>query len=411
MKPGRELSYPRQQDYFDGFRDHLNRAVTRRLQTDYTIAAELSGGFDSSSVVVTAGEIYRTTPEGLPPFETLSRVFGEMACDESDYIRAVNERVPFNSNCFSPPEEVGYEGVAEEQWRTDTPAAHLPGGETLHMRRIFSAIGARTLLTGLGGDEVVWDNDYVNDLAACGRYLDYLKASRRVSAGPGAWLNSLARSVLRWMTPSPARRLYRNTVGGSWRPPDWAHPETVERFARYLQSVEQVSAGFPTPSQNAAARGVQSPRLLWELETLESRRVHQGVELRHPFLDRALAEYVLAIPFAQRLPPGGQRKYLTRRGLGSLLPDIVRLREYKTPFSAFENERIRKSREMTEGEIFGSDRWVSARYVSKERSAGLWRQYQPPGTATRLVNQPIEAVATLELWLRNLGRYEEQKLP
>jgi asparagine synthase (glutamine-hydrolysing) len=66
-----------------------------------------------------------------------------------------------------------------------------------------------------------------------------------------------------------------------------------------------------------------------------------GIEARHPFLDRRLFEYVLAIPGKQlfRLP---HYKNLLRRAMLGILPEKIRLRQEKTKFTTFTDFMLRE---------------------------------------------------------------------
>jgi asparagine synthase (glutamine-hydrolysing) len=72
-----------------------------------------------------------------------------------------------------------------------------------------------------------------------------------------------------------------------------------------------------------------------------------GIEARHPFLDRRLAEFVLAVPvdlwLRERWP-----KWLLRHATEGLLPDSVRWREDKTQFSTYFGRGLDRNRAWVE---------------------------------------------------------------
>ena len=59
-----------------------------------------------------------------------------------------------------------------------------------------------------------------------------------------------------------------------------------------------------------------------------------GLEARHPFLDRRLAEFLLAIP-GEQLYRGGRSKWLLRRAMDGILPGPVLERRDKTRFGSY----------------------------------------------------------------------------
>ena len=158
------------QDYIDKFRTLFKEAVHKRLHTDWPVVSDLSGGFDSSSIVVMAGEIYRENDFNLSEFSTVSAVFGDLECDESDYIDAVSESVPFESETFNPVKEDPTPGLLDEIWQIDSPFTDIQRGTFINTARHINTRQGRLLLTGLGGDELAHEEYYLQDLANKRRY-------------------------------------------------------------------------------------------------------------------------------------------------------------------------------------------------------------------------------------------------
>ena len=55
-------------------------------------------------------------------------------------------------------------------------------------------------------------------------------------------------------------------------------------------------------------------------------------EVRHPYLDRRLVEFALAIPPEQLIRPFGDSKSIVRRAMRGLVPDAILRRTNKMPF-------------------------------------------------------------------------------
>src|SRR2546422_9227228 len=79
-------------------------------------------------------------------------------------------------------------------------------------------------------------------------------------------------------------------------------------------------------------RRLTSGGFTWTLETLDRAASGFGIEARHPFFDRRLAEYCLALPPQQQLYRGWTRRVM-RDALADLLPDDVQRRGGKTGLS------------------------------------------------------------------------------
>jgi asparagine synthase (glutamine-hydrolysing) len=65
----------------------------------------------------------------------------------------------------------------------------------------------------------------------------------------------------------------------------------------------------------------------------------QGVEVRHPFLDRALAEFMVAVPVEQTYR-AGLGKIMLRDAMRGSLPESIRCRGDKAVFTGFSERQL-----------------------------------------------------------------------
>ncbi len=126
-------------------------AVEACLDAPGPVAAELSGGVDSSSVVALADRVVRAG-RAASPLELLALVFPGAPHDETQHIRAVAQHVG------RPVAELQPTPAGTDHYLTQiTRFLDLPESPIVAMRRSLHALarehGARVLLTGEGGDE------------------------------------------------------------------------------------------------------------------------------------------------------------------------------------------------------------------------------------------------------------------
>jgi asparagine synthase (glutamine-hydrolysing) len=80
----REIRYGNDSEYEEHFQALFHESVRRRLRVSGKVAAELSGGLDSSSVVCMADDILRGCNCGASALATISHVYDESkSSDES----------------------------------------------------------------------------------------------------------------------------------------------------------------------------------------------------------------------------------------------------------------------------------------------------------------------------------------
>jgi hypothetical protein len=146
------------------------------------------------------------------------------------------------------------------------------------------------------------------------------------------------------------RRLLRATLNDLLPPgllPRRLNPEPTyaDRVAPYFTGgtrlrIERAGRWLP-PSRRWREAQVEPllPPLAVGYENLEMEAASFGVDLRHPFTDRRLVDFMLTLPFeikadAQRTKP------ILRDGLADVLPELVRRRAGKTYFNAVVDRRV-----------------------------------------------------------------------
>src|SRR5882672_6409402 len=127
-------------EYEELFREKVTEAVRVRMRAKHPVFAELSGGLDSSSIVLTADRILHAKSEPATNLRTISCVYEHSrTCDERKFIRLVEESRGFETI------EVGEEmqgftlGLQEDPEFTGLPnPMHCSSGRYLafaaHMR-------------------------------------------------------------------------------------------------------------------------------------------------------------------------------------------------------------------------------------------------------------------------------------
>ncbi|MBW8873573.1 MAG: hypothetical protein JF614_01300 [Acidobacteria bacterium] len=320
-----EVRYSRDEEYAAHFRELLQRSVADRLRDAGAFAGiAMSGGLDSTSVAALSR---RASGSGTRAYTFVFDRFPE--CDERTYSRAMTEEQGLD---VEPVE-------AERLWSLESQAAlpHSPdtpfvGWRTCYQEifRQMAAHGSRVLLMGHGGDDLLRGSSLVyaerlrrGELAAVREVVRHARRRRQPV------LRSLYRHFGRPHLPASIDRRLRSALGkhevalSSFIHPDFVLRTRIERPRPPKTARQEVHANL-----------VQIP-WYWRLANWHDRNAASfGMEVRHPFLDRRLFEYVLAIP-GEQLFRLGCTKNLLRRAMAGVLPERIRLRESKTRFTRF----------------------------------------------------------------------------
>ena len=390
----------------DRFRELLIASVAHRVNTDFPVAAHLSGGIDSSSVVVAAAELYRRDASDRPDICTVSAVFPGLECDETALIRAVSSRLPFRALTYQPDSGPLLDGLQEELWVVDSPFVSVLRNAWRREAGLLEELGIHSLLTGLGGDELLDDSTVLGDLFRSRRFgLWFRELQSRTRTSAGSSRRALL-AVVRSLIPGAVRR----TLGG-WRSrlsrqdPAWAGADVVRRLAAHRSAAGHsgVSTG---PSPNSIAGYLVGPHHVWGVEAANSRYASLGVEVAHPFLDRALAEFVLGLPLDERLTHG-QQKALARRAFAAELPTEVRELGERVGYNRAVARTLSTWWQVLPETLGPPERWQVSRYLDRDGFLPLYDDVVNRSTADTTLMEELWRIAVVELWMRGLSRYNQ----
>jgi asparagine synthase (glutamine-hydrolysing) len=334
LDPRKEIRFSTDREYGEHFYDLFRDAVQCRMRSIGPVGAELSGGLDSSSVVGMMQGLLQDNVLRVPGVETFSLVFPDRKCDESPYIRDVVEkwRLKSHQTC---PQPASLELFTEHSMFYKDFPGYPTGSITDPFKQVARERGVRVVLTGEGGDERFATSFH--------RYIDllgHLKIREALSGiyqeygwqGPGNLLREAVKVCLWPSLPRISQRLIRYILKRPEVPP-WINAQ----FARRIDLADRLRQQAYLPKQGSFAQ----QDLFWVLtdawnvnsfELLDRGYASFCVERRHPFLDRRLVEFGLALPEDQRQHEG-VTKVLLRRAMNGLLPDSVRDRRDKAEFS------------------------------------------------------------------------------
>jgi asparagine synthase (glutamine-hydrolysing) len=307
-------------DYEERLLDLFRVAVESRVRGHARVCCELSGGFDSSSIACMALRVH-------PNVATFS--YTHPGATDAPYIEAVEqqygivgEHLDVRDYPFVTPERTG--GAAPGWWE--------PRFCGLAAR--MESLGATALLTGQMGDlamgNVLDDSEQV---AGQLRRLRLSEAAREAFA----WSQSLRIPIypILWRAACMATRSW--TPEGDLSPIAWQKVSRENSLGPRLRKVADAPVAgaldwrAAPPDRRRRVRGLAG----W----LESRRLQapeplQHIAYSHPFADRRLVEFMLAIPPREVVRPGEPRR-LMRRAFAGFLPEPVLLRKSKASFGGF----------------------------------------------------------------------------
>ena len=400
LNPHARIRCARDSEYDDHFRSLFRDAVRHRLRADRTVLAELSGGIDSSAIVCMADEIRNR--ESGPSVETLSYFdIDEPSGDERPYFTLIEQRrgrIGHHISLSDFNREFG-----AEVWMPlpDGSFSAVPGYSARSLRwasaidEIQSRIGARVILSGVGGDEMLGGVQYeapeLADYLLAGKLISFLRATLR-------WGVDRKKTVFRLLAETLdlvlASRCPESLLADTSEPFSWAVLRPQQRHAAF-DSFSRWKELSPVLLSIEFVRYVLAQQL-----TCMDPPLVGCQERRYPFLDRALFVFLASIPRTQLLQ-AGHRRHLMRRALQGLVPDEVLFR--KTKWFGFRSPVADLNRDQRTLDALFENRWltdglvVDASMLQKHLVAV---QHGSLGEAMAL-----RSAIGIEHWLRTQIRY------
>lgn len=404
IDPAKKIRYRSDTEYADHFESLFTEAVRCRMRNIDGVAAELSGGLDSSLVVGTIQRLMRREVSQVARFDAFSIRFDHPQADERRFIEDVAAMWGLETSWSSPFYATFADYLSEiERYRYLGCRPNFVMDALMH--RAIRDRDYRVLLTGQGGDQWFGGSpDCFADLLCEFRLVELFRLLRgeaafptRVLGGQGP-LALLVRRTL-WPLVPPRPRFQINLLRGVRLIPPYVNREFARRLdlerVRNIPTRQIEGLGF---SQRSMFQVLNLGLSIHFAELNERECARIGLEGRHPFYDRRVIEFAFAIPEDQRCRPHETKYVMRQAGRGGLLPESVRQRRGKAEFSHMLVHGLKDVTAALGGEAaFDSFNVVQRGWVDPDQLRAVYRERM----ANLESNQwPLWSTMELEMWLR-----------
>lgn len=338
-EPKKQLHLTREEEYVEAAREHMERAVARRMRAKGPIGAQISGGLDSSAVASAAARLM--APNRLftvcsVPHEGIALPDPGPAWynDERPYVKEIAE--------LYPNMDLHLASSSGLHWLEKDPvpffeAGGIPArsisnvGWFIPGYEMAAKAGVKVLLTGEGGN-FAWSNDGLIGLSKLLKNGKWISLAKEIYlTGKNApygmdWKTLLKRVVFRPFIPPDLLRLYRQLKGGEeelWSGFSSINPtfaRDIGLYERHKRAKGFFQVGGPADNVGYMIENFYRVRQRRDMHTVI--RTLTGIENRAPLTDIRLLEFFLSLPQEQFLQNGVSRR-LAKRALSDQLPPSV----------------------------------------------------------------------------------------
>jgi asparagine synthase (glutamine-hydrolysing) len=310
---------------YDQIKKHVlsltERAVERRLVSDVPFGAFLSGGVDSSAVVALMSKTLNT------PVNTYAITFKEDAFSEAPFSRMIAEKYKTNHHEIELSVNDFLNDLPNALSAIDHPSADGPN--TYAVSKAVKQSGIKMALSGLGGDEL---------FAGYQTFQNYfkIKNSTTLKVFPGG-IKSFGASVMHAAAKSAKTEKLKEISKISKYNLQTIYPnirkvyseEGIQRLmdtSNYRTSKIGESLKDISERNNFEIRAVSEAEIKTYMQNILLRDADQmsmahALEVRLPFMDYALVEYILALPDEYKFLSSPKR--LLIESMGDLLPEAI----------------------------------------------------------------------------------------
>jgi asparagine synthase (glutamine-hydrolysing) len=308
-------------DAIEKFNSLFSSSINKRLRSDVTVGTSLSGGLDSSSILSTILELKSRPGE----IKTFSAVFPGFEKDESIYINQLTgqfntpnfKTMPSADSLVNDFEKLCYH--QEEPFQSSSIYAQFKVFELARQQQV------KVLLDGQGADET---------LAGYHKYIQW-------------YLQEVLSRHKLGATQKEKKALQKNNIAFSWGLRNYfaafmpMHAAMQLEKNEYLKTIHQpdVSIEFLKLQRGKEWEGIHKPVVtklndILHYNTIEAgleellryadrNSMAHGREVRLPFLDHKLVEFIFSLPPNLKIHEGWT-KWLLRKAMDKKLPgDIV----------------------------------------------------------------------------------------
>ncbi|MBI4421389.1 MAG: hypothetical protein HY560_11245 [Gemmatimonadetes bacterium] len=329
-------------EYAEAFRERFVEAVRRRTRSARPVAVSVSGGLDSSSVfcqaVALAGGVLG-----------ISYVAAQGSdADERRYLLDIERQ--YDASIARIPIEplLGLVAGAEDQVRAiEAPFLDYMWGVTRAVHAGARDRGARVLLSGHWGDQVLFSPAYLVDLFRRFAWGEIARHTREYARWFGAEETRLLKrrflmDVVRRHMPRflvPALKALRRRLSRPPRTGPWFSARFLQRGLGAANRPATLGNGFHSAHAESIYLEVRSKYHVHCMEWNNKIGARHGLDAVFPFLDRDLVALLMAVPGDAQAWAGVPRALL-REAMRGVLPEPVRARNWKADFTELVNAGV-----------------------------------------------------------------------
>ena len=445
LDPSRTIELNSDREYAEKFRAIFTEAVRCRLRSAFPVGSHLSGGLDSTSVTCVARDLLQQDNTEL---HTFSNIFDSVPeCNEREYIETVIKEGGLTPH-FVHPDQTGPLSQWQQFFKYSDESlignCYLIWG----LNRATEKAGVRIALNGFDGDTTVshgvlrltelansgdWETFISEGTALAqnfkqkpqlilrhygtevlkqsikrGKLFAFMKGISKIYIHIGLSRHQLLIECgVKPLLPKALQQTWRKLRHGvcaTTNPFPLINPEFAQRInlQKRLRKFDS-SDNPPLTVKEHNWRELTSGLMSIPLESMDIFAAAFGIEYRHPFMDKRLIEYCLALPASQKMNQGWSRIVL-RRAMAGILPPEIQWRGDKSNLTPSFNQGLFKYNKSLLEVSMVKDAEKIANFINLKQLNNIYQNLISKNKLKKNTVNNIWSVVSLFFWLESLKK-------
>lgn len=313
----------------------LSTSVKRRLRSDVEVGNSLSGGLDSSTILSVIHQ-QSNNPK------TFSAVFPGFEKDESVYVNEVLSQYPSTNFTITPSADDLSNDLEKFLYYQEEPVQSASVYLQYKVYALAKQHGIKVILDGQGADEILggytkYLHWYLQELVAKGKF-KLADAERKLlqSNYPSLqwnWKNKIA-AFTPYLTANQLQKKVFRSIGN--------HPDIDPDFSYHSFSKEYVYKPVVHKLNDILYYDTMQNTLPELLRYADRNSMAHGVEVRLPFLNHELVQFIFSLPSSIKIKDGFTKSVL-RKTMEPHLPSAIVWRKDKTGYEPPQQQWMQQS--------------------------------------------------------------------
>ncbi|MGC4037900.1 MAG: asparagine synthase (glutamine-hydrolyzing) [Chitinophagaceae bacterium] len=322
----------KQEQAIEKFNELLAQSVKRRFRSDVAIGTSLSGGLDSSSIVAISSELNAASNSQ----KCFTAIFPGFKKNEAEYAEQVAAHFHLRHYTVSMSADAMAHDIEKLMFHQEEPFGSASIYAQYKVYEAASENGIKSMLDGQGADEILagyprYYKWYWQELFSRRKLLmsKEVKYAREKGIIESFGLNN----VIAALFPDIAsvfleRRYLLNSLQQEDLTKDFIHAQSREAY----YTAPAVSSLNDALYFNTCIHGLEEL-----LRYADRNSMAHGCEVRLPFLDHQLVEFIFSLPADFKIKEGWT-KWILRKAMNEKLPEAITWRKNKIGFEPPQQE-------------------------------------------------------------------------